>query len=443
MSLLRVESKKQYWRVIIVCMTLTAGLAGQENGPGKDGEQSSPPETAAAPAKQPARKLPDLIRSDRVIRPVQMGGRSFDVGSSLAPKLVLPDPAEGQPSPPSKKKLELLIVPIPNSNPTTGVGLTAVAGLIYPLPGDKATTPPSSTMLGGFYTDNESWGLGLMQEAFLANDRYRLKAGGGYVSVNWDWTAAGGESDLQPVVLPFNQKGFAFISELLIRLTPHFYLGPTFSCSTLNTSYRAPGELPDIPEDNELQERIQDALSTRLSQIGLRGLWDSRDNTFYPRRGWYSEFEVNIYRDTWGSEFNYEVYMAAVNRYIGLSPRQVLALRGYGRFAYGDMPFFAQSALGVGPDLRGYSFGEHMDNLLLAVQAEYRRDLFWRLGAVAFAGAGEVAPELGDFSLDKLLPSYGAGLRLRLSKEYGINLRVDVAFTDDDHALLLGVFEAF
>lgn len=434
---------KRYWQVIVVCLALTAGSAGQESSSGIDGEQSSPPNTATSPKKQPAKKLPDLIRSDRVIRPVQMGGRSFDVDASLVPKVVLPDPHEEQPLPPARKKLELLVVPIPNSNPTTGVGLTAVAGLIYPLPGDQAATPPSSTMLGGFYTDNESWGLGLMQEVFLANDRYRLKLGGGYVSVNWDLNAAYGESGEYQVEIPFNQKGCAFTGEFLFRLSPHFYFGPTFSCSSLDTAYRTRSELPDDPAIEDLQERVRDALSVQLSQIGVRGLWDSRDNTFFPRKGWYAEFEADIYRDTWGSEFNYEVYLASVNKYIGLGAKQVLALRGHGRFACGDMPFFAKSALGVGPDLRGYSFGEHMDNLLLAVQAEYRRDLFWRLGAVAFAGAGEVAPEFGDFCWDNLLPSYGAGLRLRLSKEYPINLRVDVAFTDEDHALLLGVFEAF
>jgi len=354
----------QLWRIAILIMILAAGPMGQEKKTDEGEQTSAPADTVGkmpSPKGKAAKKLPDLVRSDRLIRPVQMGGQSFDVESPLVSEAVLLNPAEGQAPPPPKKKRDFLVVPIPNSNPTTGFGLTAVAGLIYPLPGDTPTTPPSSTLLGGVCTENGTWGLGFMQEAYLAQDRYRLKLGGGYVGVNWDLDAAYGSADQYQLNIPFNQKGYAFMGECLVRLSSRFFIGPTFSYASLDTAVRSDFEFPDGPGIEEIRADIQDALSARLSQIGVHALWDSRDNTFFPRRGWLADFEANMYREAWGSEFNYEVYLASVNRYIGLGPNQVLALRGHGRFAGGDMPFFAQSALGVGPDLRGYSFGEHLD----------------------------------------------------------------------------------
>jgi hypothetical protein len=53
---------------------------------------------------------------------------------------------------------------------------------------------------------------------------------------------------------------------------------------------------------------------------------------------------------------------------------------------------------------------------MLATHAEYRVTLPWRFGMVAFGGLGEVAPGLGEFQFDHLLPAGGGGLRFKISK---------------------------
>ena len=80
---------------------------------------------------------------------------------------------------------------------------------------------------------------------------------------------------------------------------------------------------------------------------------------------------------------------------------------------------------------------------MFATQAEYRRELFWRIGMVAFAGFGGIARELNQFRSDELLPAGGAGLRFRLTKTNPINFRVDYGRGRAGHTLSISVGEAF
>jgi hypothetical protein len=62
---------------------------------------------------------------------------------------------------------------------------------------------------------------------------------------------------------------------------------------------------------------------------------------------------------------------------------------------------------------------------------------------VAFAGAGAVAHDWGDFSNSDAQPGGGAGLRLLLAKKNHINLRIDYAWGHGSTATYVGIGEAF
>lgn len=111
--------------------------------------------------------------------------------------------------------------------------------------------------------------------------------------------------------------------------------------------------------------------------------------------------------------------------------------------ANGRVPFYDQCLLGMSQDLRGYEAGRYRDRRMLAAQAEYRREVWKRFGAVGFFGVGEVAPTFGNFRYDKLLPGGGLGVRFRLTKKNHVNLRVDYAWGKGSSALYIGVGEAF
>ena len=80
---------------------------------------------------------------------------------------------------------------------------------------------------------------------------------------------------------------------------------------------------------------------------------------------------------------------------------------------------------------------------MFATQAEYRKELPYRLGLVGFAGFGGVARKWGDFRFDELLPAAGAGIRFKLDKKNHINYRVDFGVGRAGYTVSLSITEAF
>jgi hypothetical protein len=93
--------------------------------------------------------------------------------------------------------------------------------------------------------------------------------------------------------------------------------------------------------------------------------------------------------------------------------------------------------------LRGYVPGRYIDRQMFATQLEYRLALPKRLGLVAFGGVGEVAPSVGKFNGENLLPAIGTGLRFLLNKKYHVNLRIDIAQGKNEHTWSMSIGEAF
>ena len=110
----------------------------------------------------------------------------------------------------------------------------------------------------------------------------------------------------------------------------------------------------------------------------------------------------------------------------------------------GDVPFNQLAQLGGVARMRGYFEGQYRDKTYAMTQVEYRiMPLFWRLGAVLFAGIGEVAGRFRDFDLAHLKVSVGAGLRYALDPAERIHIRVDAGVGPGTWGLAVNVLEAF
>ena len=178
--------------------------------------------------------------------------------------------------------------------------------------------------------------------------------------------------------------------------------------------------------------------------FGIAAVYDTRDNTLYPRRGSSFEFWTLVSDPVLGSDFRMSRSLVDLRHYIPLGPPDhVLALQGVGRFTTGTVPFFALGRLGGERLLRGHFNGRFRDGQLLALQGEYRFPLVWRLGMVGFAGVGNVAPRLRSFRLRDSKYGVGAGLRLNLAKKERIHLRADLAWGGDEAGAYVNVGEAF
>jgi outer membrane protein assembly factor BamA len=179
-----------------------------------------------------------------------------------------------------------------------------------------------------------------------------------------------------------------------------------------------------------------------VSGFGAVALFDSRDDVFYPSKGWYSEIVAFRSDQTFGSDFNYTRIAFDLSYYTHLR-ENIFAFNVYSVYSDTDLPFFQMANLGGSKKMRGFYEGRYRDNNLLVLQAEYRRHLFWLLGFTVFADIGQVANRYDAFQMNHWRYTYGAGLRLGLDKIHKINLRLDVAVGDGKVLPYFTIGEAF
>ena len=108
-----------------------------------------------------------------------------------------------------------------------------------------------------------------------------------------------------------------------------------------------------------------------------------------------------------------------------------------------QVPFFAYCQFGQQGDNRGYQSGRYRDLAIFAMQAEWRRILWRRIGGTVFFGVGEVAPDGRSFAWASILPSGGLGLRYNLLKQGHLNLRTDFAYSNTGFSWSMGIGEVF
>ena len=382
-------------------------------------------------------KLPDLdslkVGGVRIgVAPVDAsaasGGLPFDVSNTSAPVS----------TPSLALRGEFVAAPVPFLSPTFGFGMAGGVGYIYHPSGQDTNSPPWVTGAGAFYAENGSWGGGLGHKMNLAQDRWRLLGFGGYANVRYDFFGIGQAAGQTDRFVSLSQKVAGGLAEGLYRVSGPFYAGLRYSFAQVTTGYEG-SSLP--PHLNDILKGRQ--VDSVLSAPALRLQYDTRDSQFNPTRGWLVNGEAAFFDEVFGSDFNYRAVSLLANHYWRIADGHVLAFSSYGRFSFGDVPFFGLSMFGAKNQLRGYAMGRYQDRMLLAGQAEYRFQATRHLGLVAFGGIGAVAPNIGEFREATPLPSGGFGVRYLIAKANKVNFRVDVAWGRDGHAVYLGVGEAF
>jgi len=355
-------------------------------------------------------------------------------------------PQEGKPAgddvPP--RRAEFVATPIPIINPTVGNGLAGVAGFAIRLNPDDLESPPSFLAAGGGATSNGTWAWGAGGQMHFRGDRVRVLTVVGSGQVNYDYYGTGNDAGDSGLFLPVELDVVTFLIEPKIRAGRRWYIGPRYFL--LDTTARInikrlleqfPGLPPDLPDIPDVDA------SVRSSALGLRVQRDSRDSTFYPRAGALVDTRLDFYGSSFGSEQDYEDLEVAYQGYHALGAKHTLAYRARFCASTGDVPFYALCLFGQAADIRGYAVGQYQDRRMLVGQVEYRRDLFWRFGGVAYVGSGAVAPTFDKLADSRFHLGGGIGLRFTLATENRINLLVDYAWGRGSSAFYVGLGEAF
>jgi hypothetical protein len=358
-----------------------------------------------------------------------------------AEQTTVPAPQTTPPAQPAKpdkaeKRGELAIAPIPVIDPTIGKGLAV--GVIYTLNLQKEdkVSPPSVFGAGGMRTSNGTWGILGGGQLFLKQDRFRIVAAAATASVHLSFYGVGNEAGRQGKSIAITQSGSGFLVGGLVRTFERWFVGPQYYYFKLNTGLdnkeiEAPGPIREVQ------------IKMPVAALGLHVQRDTRKSQFYPRTGSVFDTKLSFSSQSVGALFTYQDYGIAFQQFFQLGKQQVLAYRVKACVVNGHAPFFAICTLGNSADMRGYPTGRYRDRRMLVGQAEYRREIWWRFGAVAFFGAGEVASTFSNFGVSNIRPGGGVGVRFAVAPKSHINIRIDYGVGQGSHAWYVGIGEAF
>jgi hypothetical protein len=327
---------------------------------------------------------------------------------------------------------DVVVAPIPISNPTIGTGLAVVVMPFYHL---GEGSPLSNTVLAAGYTSSGSWGAAAAQSTRLRGDQLRIDGTLGYVEAHYRFYGTGAAAGENGVSVPIIQKGWLFAPELLFHLGARTFLGLRYRGLRVETV------LEGTPPPS-VATVLPAAITITSSGFGPRLSFDTRDNDMNPASGVLLDLQANFADESFGSDFNYQTYELGANYYRRAGPG-IVALRAYACKASDRTPLFDLCLFGSGSDLRGYETGRYRDQAMFAAQAEYRFPLAGRFGGVVFGGWGKVAPTFGDMGDVPDLPSIGAGVRWLASQKARVNLSVDIARSRDSTSAYVYVKESF
>jgi len=355
-----------------------------------------------------------------------LAGRGLTSGQETTAKAE--DPAR-------KFKPRLLMLPIIYYTPETRLALGAGGVLNYRLGRDKENTRPSSLWILMVYTLNKQIQLGLKPEIYLPHNAFILSA-----NLQYEWfplTFYGIGNDVPASAAEsYTPETKSVLFSVKRKLFESVFGGIQYQIKkTIIQKVEAGGLLAS--------GSIPGSSGGVTSGLGLSFTWDDRDNVLFPRRGSYLQFVADFYNAALGSDYHYSASRFDLRTYIPVRETDVVALQAFVRNMGGNPPFYELSMLGGAYLMRGTYTGQYRDKALLAFQAEYRMHIWKRIGAVAFAGLGDVAPTIREIELNRLKFSLGAGLRFKLDTREGTNLRLDFAWGQHSTGFYMTVQEAF
>ncbi len=333
------------------------------------------------------------------------------------------------------KPYTLIALPAVFFTPETSWGFGGLASLSFRFKNEQPQSRPSQLQLGVAYTLNKQYLLFLPFQLFLKDERYKFYGEFGYYLYTYNYAGIGNDKSNE-----FREWYEVLYPRLrlnaLYMVRPNVYTGIRYWMDGF--------DIQEYDEEGELiKGTVPGAAGSFLSGVGLIFNFDNRDNIFYSSKGHYAELVLFHNGATFGSDFDYSKIVLDASTFYSLRNDQILAFNWYSEFTFGTAPFNQLALLGGPKKMRGNFEGRYRDNHYIAFQGEYRRPLFWRIGALAFAGVGRVAPGFDDFGFDSLQYSVGAGLRLLLDPKEKLNLRLDYGFGNKESGFYFTFGEAF
>ena len=334
-----------------------------------------------------------------------------------------------------EEKNQLLVLPIVYYTPETKIA-GGVGGIYYLRSmADRLKGSPSTFLVGIIYTQKRQFIFEITPDLFLSQGRFHLV---GYVGIK-DYVEKFygiGSQTTENMEENFSYRSLKLKCSLRRKFSPSFYVGVRYDLEHLRISEMEPDGILDTGD-------IVGKEGGTISGLSVLLVLDSRDNIFFPTRGTLLQTDATVYGPAIASDYSFRRFTFDFRQYVTIFSKHVLAFQQNLNTTSGNVPFQQLPMLGGSSVMRGYIQGRYRDKHAMYFQMEYRVPLFWRLSAAGFFGYGDVADRWNSFRLIDFKVTGGLGIRYRINRESGTNVRLDFGFARGSFGFYAMINEAF
>ncbi len=353
---------------------------------------------------------------------------------SLLAALLLAALASSALSAQTARRTRVFPVPVAGYAPETSLMLgAAVVGVVSQEPAE-APRRPSTAVLTAIYTLKNQYLAELALDHWTPGNAWHLT---GYLGVERypsRFHGIGSQStDTSEVYTP---QLLILLAGAQRQIARHLYAGASYGLrharmvETAAGGRLAPGTIPGSRGGTE-------AILTAQVE------WDSRDALYRTRSGTYLRLAFGVAGGALGGEHPYRRYTADARWFRGLGEATVLAAQVVVDATDGTVPFDQLPRLSGSAILRGYTVPRYVDGAVSAGQVELRAPLRGIVSWVLFGGAGATGASVRALPDATWRAAGGAGIRLLLDRNNGLQLRFDYALAAEGGAFYVSAGDAF
>jgi outer membrane protein assembly factor BamA len=343
------------------------------------------------------------------------------------------------------RKLTFSVLPAVGYTLTTRTAGTITSNAAFRTDTNIARTKISTITASAAYTQNKQFSVPLETNIWSKGNKYNFVGDIHFMKYPQASFGLGSNSWIGNV--DSMQYNYIRFYEIMYRkITPNFFAGAGYIIDYRNDISNENSRV--APSDYELYGPDNETTSTGFT---LNALYDTRDNSINPYKGFYANA---AYRDNlkfMGSDGNWQSLILDVRKYFQFpsDSRNVIAFWSYdwlilkGKPPYLDLPatnWDTYSSTG-----RGYIQGRFRGDEMVDLESEYRFPLIASgfLGGVVFLNA-ESLSGLNSHRLQSFQPGWGAGLRVKLNSTSRTNLDIDYGFGEQgSNGLFVNIGELF
>ena len=334
----------------------------------------------------------------------------------------------------STKNFRLAVLPVVFYLPETGLGYGALGLGTFRFKGEPKESRPSSLQVAVTLTSKKQFLLFAPFEFYDDAEKWRFVGELGYYKYFYNFFGTGVNSkleDLEIYEVDFPRLRLSVLREVL----PDISIGLAYEFDHFSKPIVEDGGILDsgvfIGENGGT-----------ISNLGLTAFYDSRDNIFFPTKGFFIQANYFSSLKALGSSFSYDKWALDSRYYQQIKGRHIVAANVFVANSSNDTPFLDLNYLGS-KRTRGFDNRRFQDNAELSLALEYRFPIYKRFEGVFFGSTGTVAPDLGSVLSSAYKNGAGAGIRFTINRKEGTRIRVDYGHTNEGGNFYFTIKEAF